>query len=74
MATSTNMTQFMMRKIVQRKMDVREVDPREALLAMEEKIRAGGDKKLFTAMYDKTQPKPIFRSAEEDDEQEEGGV
>ena len=68
MATSTNMTQFMMRKIVQKKIDVREVDPREALLAMEERIRAGGDKKLFTAAYDKTQPTPIFRAEEEDDE------
>ena len=72
MATSTNMTQFMMRKIVQKKMDVREVDPREALLAMEEKIRASGDKRLFTGAYDKTQPKPIFRAAEEDEEEDDG--
>ena len=70
MATSTNMTQFMMRKIVQRKMDVREVDPREALLAMEEKIRASGDKKLFTGAYEKTQPKPIFRADDEEEEEE----
>ena len=72
MATSTNMTQFMMRKIVQKKMDVREVDPREALLAMEEKIRASGDKKLFTGAYDKTQPKPIFRAEEEEEDEEAG--
>ena len=68
MATSTNMTQFMMRKIVQKKIDVREVDPREALLAMEEKIRASGDRKLFTGAYEKTQPTPIFRAAEEEED------
>ena len=67
MATSTNMTQFMMRRIVERKVGVREVDPREALLAMEGKM---GGKKLFTAAYDRTQPTPIFQQEDEGEEEE----